>query len=403
MLKVKTMVLKVVTELLKRFLTCTFIILFCCEYLIYNIVIYQCSWPLLKQQGSFRNGEFIDKSQNVKALLLSDPHLLGSQHGHWFDKLRREWQMKKSFQTAMNYFQPEVVFILGDIFDEGMICDDEEWQQYVVRFHDIFYRTNDVQLFVVPGNHDIGFHYRMTGKSQLSKRFEKDFNVTGVNLLNLKGNVFVLLNSMALEQDGCALCEKAEQELKQVSSQLKCLHKDKLMFNFWRKQCVLAPFMSDPVLLQHFPLYRSSEVNCTGRDSPPLERRYIENREGWEVLSQSASELLMTSLQPRAIFGGHTHHSCQVLHQGNIPEFTLPSFSWRNRNDPSFLMATFNPNAYSVGRCFLPEENTVIFLYISLGFCSLFYIFWNSFRRKFYRSQLYRTRIFDHREPVKIC
>jgi metallophosphoesterase superfamily enzyme len=77
----------------------------------------------LERRG--RNGRFIDRSENVKALLLSDPHLLGSRHGHWFDKLRREWQMKRSFQTAMNYFQPEVVFILGDIFDEGMICNDE--------------------------------------------------------------------------------------------------------------------------------------------------------------------------------------------------------------------------------------------------------------------------------------
>jgi metallophosphoesterase superfamily enzyme len=79
----------------------------------------------LEEQGSFRNGKFMDKSQNIRAILLSDPHLLGTQYGHWFDKLRREWQMKRSFQTAMNYFQPEVVFILGDIFDEGMICSDE--------------------------------------------------------------------------------------------------------------------------------------------------------------------------------------------------------------------------------------------------------------------------------------
>ncbi|CAB3996286.1 sestrin-1 isoform X1 [Paramuricea clavata] len=84
----------------------------------------------------------------------------------------------------------------------------------------------------------------------------------------------------------------------------------------------------------------------------------MQNREGWEVLSQSASELLMTSLQPRAIFNGHTHHSCRVTHRGNVPEFTLPSFSWRNRNDPSFVLATFNPNAFSVRKCFLPEENT---------------------------------------------
>lgn len=110
---------------LKQFLTCTFIMLFCCEYLIYYVVIYQCLWTRLEEQETVKNGKFVDKSQNVRAMLLSDPHLLGSQNGHWFDKLRREWQMKRSFQTAMSYFEPEVVFILGDIFDEGMICSEK--------------------------------------------------------------------------------------------------------------------------------------------------------------------------------------------------------------------------------------------------------------------------------------
>lgn len=114
-----------VKEVLKRFLICALIVLFCCEYLIYHVVIYQCSWPILERKDSFENGKFVDKSQSVRAVLLSDPHLLGSQHGHWFDKLRREWQMKQSFQTAINYFQPEIVFILGDIFDEGMICSNK--------------------------------------------------------------------------------------------------------------------------------------------------------------------------------------------------------------------------------------------------------------------------------------
>jgi hypothetical protein len=55
---------------------------------------------------------------------------------------------------------------------------------------------------------------------------------------------------MALEQDGCSLCIKAEQELKQLSSKLKCLYKDKFIFDFWKKQCELAPLMSRPILLQ---------------------------------------------------------------------------------------------------------------------------------------------------------
>ena len=112
-------------KVLKRFLPCTFLVIYFCEYLIYHVVIYQCSWPLLEREDSIRNGKFVDKRQNVRAMMLSDPHLLGSRHGHWFDKLRREWQMKQSFQTAIKYFRPEIVFILGDVFDEGMICSDK--------------------------------------------------------------------------------------------------------------------------------------------------------------------------------------------------------------------------------------------------------------------------------------
>ena len=70
--------------------------------------------------------------------------------------------------------------------------------------------------------------------------------------------------------------------------------------------------------------------------------------------------------------------------------------------DFTFSQATFNPNAFLVQKCFLPEENTVFFVYISFGICCLFYAFWNSFRRKFYGSQFHRTRIFYRREPAKI-
>lgn len=31
----------------------------------------------------------------------------------------REWQMERAFQTALWLLRPEIVFILGDIFDEG--------------------------------------------------------------------------------------------------------------------------------------------------------------------------------------------------------------------------------------------------------------------------------------------
>lgn len=103
---------------LKFILSFTFFVFIFCEWLIYYLVIYQCSWPELRQQEG-------KQSQPLNIMLLSDPHLLGTQDGHWFDKLRREWQMERAFQTALSIFQPEVVFVLGDLFDEGMKCTDE--------------------------------------------------------------------------------------------------------------------------------------------------------------------------------------------------------------------------------------------------------------------------------------
>lgn len=55
---------------------------------------------------------------------------------------------------------------------------------------------------------------------------------------------------MALEQDDCSLCKKAEQDLKLVSGKLKCLHRSEMNFSFWRKKCELLPVISEPILLQ---------------------------------------------------------------------------------------------------------------------------------------------------------
>ena len=55
---------------------------------------------------------------------------------------------------------------------------------------------------------------------------------------------------MAFEQDGCSLCMKAEIELQKVTTKLKCLYKDQVTLDFWKKKCEIAPSMSDPILLQ---------------------------------------------------------------------------------------------------------------------------------------------------------
>ena len=106
----------------------------------------------------------------------ADTHLLGRRQGHWFDKVRREWQMHRAFQTAMTYFKPELVVFLGDVFDEGKWAGDDEFQAYVKRFRSLF-RVDpaSTEVRVVIGNHDVGFHYAVT--PFLENRFERAFDV----------------------------------------------------------------------------------------------------------------------------------------------------------------------------------------------------------------------------------
>ncbi|KAB1258369.1 Metallophosphoesterase 1 [Camelus dromedarius] len=146
-----------------------------------------------------------------------------------------EWQMERAFQTALWLLQPEVVFILGDVFDEGKWSSSQAWADDVGRFQTMFRHPAHVQLRVVAGNHDVGFHYH-----------------------------FVLVNSVAMEGDGCDICSGAEAELLEISRQLNCSR-------------------------EHFPLYRRSDAHCSGEDAAPPAERGIPFQERYDVLSREAS------------------------------------------------------------------------------------------------------------------
>lgn len=97
---------------------------------------------------------------------------------------------------------------------------------------------------------------------------------------------------------------------------------------------------------QHFPLYRQTEAICTGVDAPPPEEKRSRNREKWEVVSKEMSNKLLSLIRPRLVLSGHTHHGCYMVHKDGTPEMTIPSFSWRNRNNPSFVLVSGSNDSY---------------------------------------------------------
>ncbi|XP_040853384.1 metallophosphoesterase 1-like isoform X1 [Ochotona curzoniae] len=330
--------------------------LFFCEFLIYYLAICRCHWPEMKTPARGRGRDPV-----LRAMFLADTHLLGEVTGHWLDKLRREWQMERAFQTALWLLQPEVVFILGDIFDEGKWSTPQAWAHDVERFQKMFRHPSHVQLKVVAGNHDIGFHYRMNRYKV--RRFERDLNCE--KLFSWKGINFVMVNSVALEGDGCSICSEAEEELTEISRRLNCSRQQGRSAS----QCGVEELLpaSAPILLQHYPLYRKSDANCSGEDAAPPEEKSIPFKEKYDVLSQEASQKLLWWLRPRLILSGHTHSACEVLHPGGVPEISVPSFSWRNRNNPSFIMGSITAADYALAKCYLPFEDTVLAIYCGVA------------------------------------
>jgi len=67
--------------------------------------------------------------------------------------------MHRAFQSAVNLHEPDLVFVLGDVFDEGLWSSETEFNNYVARFKALFSVPENTELHVVVGNHDIGFHY----------------------------------------------------------------------------------------------------------------------------------------------------------------------------------------------------------------------------------------------------
>ena len=53
-------------------------------------------------------------------------------------------------------------------------------------------------------------HYRL-------ERFHKSFNISSADVLRIGGVTFVTLNSMAMENDGCNICQEAVNRINKIA------------------------------------------------------------------------------------------------------------------------------------------------------------------------------------------
>ena len=99
------------------------------EFLIYFVAY--LSWP---KRHVDNNG--------TSFLLVADPQLIGERDEPlWYGWLAR-WDsdryLHNTYMLANSYVQPDVVAFLGDLFDEGLKANDEQYARYFSRFQAVF-------------------------------------------------------------------------------------------------------------------------------------------------------------------------------------------------------------------------------------------------------------------------
>lgn len=250
-----------------------------------------------------------------------------------------------------------------------------KWNYYEKRVKELFYTDERTKLLLIVGNHDIGFHYDIN--EHKIERFNKSFNTNFINfhqstIKDLDINL-VLINSISLENDGCKFCRRTQTEIKKLNKTLTCLRDngvEKCGFKNIRGK------YSRPIIFTHYPLYRDSDSICPYDIDSELAvtEKNPKFRPNYDCLSMESTHQMINFLQPRLVFNGHTHYSC-YNEQHNVPEFTIPSFSWRNIKVPSMLLVQLNNDNHQHSKCFLPNENQVINLYIFLAILNFVYIF----------------------------
>eukprot|EP00897_Mesotaenium_endlicherianum_P002941 jgi/Mesen1/2675/ME000167S01826 len=357
---------------------------FFCEYAI-HYVSYQktvCRWPakdpsMKKLPPPTRKTKLLPP-RTLRTLIIADLDILGP-HSWSIDRFRREWCMKRALQRALYQLHPDMVLVLGDISDNGSEATDDEWKAIVKRFRRITGRPSELPVHVVAGNHDVGDYGKL--KADVVQRFGNKFaarNPSSSSIFEWGNLSFVSLNAMSLTGDGSPLCTETEKvvELASKTDKNKRLLANLPEYGSIKDEGGKASFEGSfeaakdtlnksvdaepagPVLLLHLPLYRVDESVCEKIDIPRCGPWH--QVEGACLDINAASDLI--------VFSAHTHRSCSRMHPGGIQEVTVPSFSWKNRDDPAFLLAAFYPNGTIwMQQCPLPRESIVLGTYAIMG------------------------------------
>ncbi|TYH31973.1 hypothetical protein ES288_A01G214300v1 [Gossypium darwinii] len=311
-----------------------------------------------------------DSLEDLKVMMVANLLLLGSEAG-FVNLYFRDYYMSKFFKKSFQSLNPDMLLVLGDVSAKGSELSRTKWLSVLHQFDNMLGPFLDLPLHVILGDRDVGECSGLCSNSVnwIARNFP-GLDSSGCGAFEISNISFVSLNAVALICGNNKLRFDVEKviERESVDLQMEIEGMDEANNGFgmfsemsndfrWRVNAMKSG--SGPVLLLHFPLYRSGKTHIAEGSTfksiidPSGKVPASAQGEGFsgtgpydlsQTVPPNATEYIFHALKPRIIFSAHTQEFSDHTHSDGTREVTIPAMTWKVRDDPGFIVATFQRN-----------------------------------------------------------
>ncbi|KAK7294430.1 hypothetical protein RJT34_17319 [Clitoria ternatea] len=365
------------------------------------------SCKLVPSANPFLQFQVGEEGDDLKVMMVSDLLLLGSDAG-FPNRFFTDYYMSKFFRKSFESLRPDLLLVLGDVSAKGSELTKSKWMSVLQQFYKVLGPFAGLPFHAVLGDRDIGecsdldaskvdwITHKLPGLDSSGCAAFEIGNITFVSL----NTVALLCRNNSLRFDVEKVIERESLELRvETEGATKTLNdstnfRDADYNSFGRESSMLPG--SGPVLLLHLPLdqtrnelddlpldqtsnehdggndaYKKSLTSfIEGLNVEPKNRELIGSGiyEMLHTLPINASEYILQALKPRIIFSAHRYAFSDHIHRDRTREITVPAMSWNARDDPAFVIATFQKTGrgVSISYCSLARESYILLLYVSI-------------------------------------
>uniref|UniRef100_J3MCJ6 Calcineurin-like phosphoesterase domain-containing protein n=1 Tax=Oryza brachyantha TaxID=4533 RepID=J3MCJ6_ORYBR len=312
---------------------------------------------------------------DLRVMMVSDLMLPGSD-ATYADRLFRNHVMSKLFAKSIGTLKPDMIVVLGDISAKGFELAESKWIDVLEQFEGILGEYSILPLHITLGDKDVG------GCANLDDSFVHHvtkhlpgLDSSGCGTFEIGNVSFVSLNAVSLLCGNNPLRFSVEKVIERENN-----HFQQKMVNeaghfslgsTKREDCNWRPNNmesgSGPVVLLHFPLYKSQEPDNPDGEAIGVvkfsESYFYSGADGKRSYNQlhalpaNSTQYILQALKPRIVFSAHDGSFSDYTHDDGTREVIVPAVTWKITGIPGFVIATFGREGImTVRHCLIVPE-----------------------------------------------